>query len=65
MSILHRIMELDAKVFMTKDRYKLGNTISSKVLAFLPYCISAIFRPSKVWCVKCGGKVRSVSATTS
>src|SRR5947209_19604274 len=34
MSILYRIMELDAKVFTTKERYELGNTISSKVLAF-------------------------------
>jgi putative DNA-invertase from lambdoid prophage Rac len=34
MSILHRIMELDAKVFTTKEHYELGNTISSKVLAF-------------------------------
>ena len=34
MSILHRIMELEAKVFTTKERYALGNTISSKVLAF-------------------------------
>src|SRR5438270_8787953 len=34
MSILHRIMETDAKVFTTKERYELGNTISSKVLAF-------------------------------
>src|SRR5438270_4301043 len=34
MSILHRIMETEAKVFTTKERYVLGNTISSKVLAF-------------------------------
>jgi len=34
MSILHRIMETEAKVFTTKERYELGNTISSKVLAF-------------------------------
>jgi len=34
MSILHRIMETEAKVFTTKERYELGNAISSKVLAF-------------------------------
>jgi DNA invertase Pin-like site-specific DNA recombinase len=34
MSILYRIMETGAKVFTTKERYELGNTISSKVLAF-------------------------------
>ncbi len=34
MSILHRIMETEAKAFTTKERYELGNTISSKVLAF-------------------------------
>jgi len=34
MSILHRIMETEAKVFTTKEHYELGNTISSKVLAF-------------------------------
>lgn len=34
MSILHRIMETEAKVFTTKERYELGNTFSSKVLAF-------------------------------
>jgi len=34
MSILHRIMETEAKVFTTKERYELGNTVSSKVLAF-------------------------------
>lgn len=34
MSILHRVMETEAKVFTTKERYELGNTISSKVLAF-------------------------------
>src|SRR5579871_3635179 len=34
MSILHQIMETEAKVFTTKERYELGNTISSKVLAF-------------------------------
>lgn len=34
MSILHWIMETEAKVFTTKERYELGNTISSKVLAF-------------------------------
>jgi putative DNA-invertase from lambdoid prophage Rac len=34
MSILHCIMETEAKVFTTKERYELGNTISSKVLAF-------------------------------
>lgn len=34
MSILYRIMETEAKVFTTKERYELGNTISAKVLAF-------------------------------
>lgn len=34
MSILHQLMETEAKVFTTKERYELGNTISSKVLAF-------------------------------
>ncbi len=34
MSILHRVMERDVQVFTTKERYELGNTISSKVLAF-------------------------------
>ncbi len=34
MSILHRIMKTEAKVFTTKEHYELGNTISSKVLAF-------------------------------
>lgn len=34
MSILHRIMETEARVFTTKERYELGNTISAKVLAF-------------------------------
>jgi len=34
MSILHDCMELDAKVFTTKEGYELGNNINSKVLAF-------------------------------
>lgn len=34
MSILHQLMEREATVFTTKERYELGNTISSKVLAF-------------------------------
>ena len=34
MSILHTLMEKDIKVFTTKERYELGNNISSKVLAF-------------------------------
>jgi putative DNA-invertase from lambdoid prophage Rac len=34
MSILHALMEKDVKVFTTKERYELGNNISSKVLAF-------------------------------
>jgi putative DNA-invertase from lambdoid prophage Rac len=34
MSILHTLMEREVKVFTTKERYELGNTISSKVLAF-------------------------------
>src|ERR671927_1010781 len=34
MSILHTLMEKDVKAFTTKERYELGNNISSKVLAF-------------------------------
>jgi len=34
MSILHTLMEKQAKVFTTKERYELGNNINSKVLAF-------------------------------
>jgi DNA invertase Pin-like site-specific DNA recombinase len=34
MSILHTLMEKEIKVFTTKERYELGNNISSKVLAF-------------------------------
>jgi DNA invertase Pin-like site-specific DNA recombinase len=34
MSILHTLMGKDVKVFTTKERYELGNNISSKVLAF-------------------------------
>jgi putative DNA-invertase from lambdoid prophage Rac len=34
MSILHTLMEKDVKVFTTKERYELGNNISSQVLAF-------------------------------
>ena len=34
MSILHTLMEKEVKVFTTKERMKLGNNISSKVLAF-------------------------------
>ena len=34
MSILHDCMERDIKVITTKEGYELGNTISSKVLAF-------------------------------
>jgi DNA invertase Pin-like site-specific DNA recombinase len=34
MSILHTLMEKDVKVFTSKERYELGNNISSKVLAF-------------------------------
>ena len=34
MSILYTLMEKDMKVFTTKERYELGNNISSKVLAF-------------------------------
>jgi putative DNA-invertase from lambdoid prophage Rac len=33
MSILYTLMEKDVKVFTTKERYELGNNISSKVLA--------------------------------
>jgi len=34
MSILHALMEKQAKVLTTKERYELGNNINSKVLAF-------------------------------
>lgn len=34
MSILHTVMEIEAKVFTTKEGYELGNTINAKVLAF-------------------------------
>ncbi len=34
MSILHSLMEKDVQVYTAKERYELGNTISSKVLAF-------------------------------
>jgi len=34
MSILYQLMEKDVKVFTVKERYELGNTINSKVLAF-------------------------------
>lgn len=34
MSILHSLMEKQAKVYTTKERYELGNNINSKVLAF-------------------------------
>ncbi len=34
MSILFTLMEKDVQVFTAKERYELGNTISSKVLAF-------------------------------
>ena len=34
MSILHLLMQKDVKVFTAKERYELGNNISSKVLAF-------------------------------
>ena len=34
MSILHTLMEKEVKVLTTKERYELGNNISSKVLAF-------------------------------
>jgi DNA invertase Pin-like site-specific DNA recombinase len=34
MSILYQLMEKDIKVFTVKERYELGNTINSKVLAF-------------------------------
>jgi len=34
MSILHTLMEKQAKVFTTKEQYELGNNINSKVLAF-------------------------------
>ena len=34
MSILHNLMEMQVKVFTTKERYELGNNINSKVLAF-------------------------------
>jgi len=34
MSILHTLMEKQAKIFTTKEKYELGNNINSKVLAF-------------------------------
>src|SRR6266496_5359105 len=34
MSILHTLMEKSVQVYTTKERYELGNNISSKVLAF-------------------------------
>lgn len=34
MSILHRLMEKQVKVYTAKERYELGNNINSKVLAF-------------------------------
>src|SRR5438128_1100252 len=34
MSILHTLMEKQAKVYTTKEKYELGNNINSKVLAF-------------------------------
>lgn len=34
MSILHKLMEKQARVFTCKERYELGNNINSKVLAF-------------------------------
>lgn len=34
MSILHAFMDVEAKVFTTKEGYELGNTINAKVLAF-------------------------------
>src|SRR6266536_1181550 len=34
MSILHTLMEKNVQVYTTKERYELGNNISSKVLAF-------------------------------
>jgi DNA invertase Pin-like site-specific DNA recombinase len=47
MSILHRLMETEAKVFTTKERYELGNTISSKVLAFA-FALSAEIERSMI-----------------
>lgn len=34
MSVLHLLMEKEVKVYTVKERYELGNNISSKVLAF-------------------------------
>jgi DNA invertase Pin-like site-specific DNA recombinase len=47
MSILHRVMDTEAKVFTTKERYELGNTISSKVLAFA-FALSAEIERSMI-----------------
>jgi len=44
MSILHTLMEKEVKVFTTKERYELGNNISSKVLAFA-FSLSAEIEP--------------------
>src|SRR4029453_605366 len=43
MSILHTLMKKDVKVFTPKERYELGNNISSKVLAFAFSCIGQQF----------------------
>src|SRR3712207_4140005 len=43
MSILHTLMEKEARVFTTKERYELGNNINSKVLAFA-FSLSAEIR---------------------
>jgi DNA invertase Pin-like site-specific DNA recombinase len=47
MSILHTLMEKDVKVYTTKERYELGNNISSKVLAFA-FSLSAEFERSMI-----------------
>jgi DNA invertase Pin-like site-specific DNA recombinase len=47
MSILHTLMEKQVKVYTTKERYELGDTISSKVLAFA-FSISAEIERSMI-----------------
>jgi DNA invertase Pin-like site-specific DNA recombinase len=59
MSILHTLMEKDVKVFTTKERYELGNNISSKVLAFA-FSLSAEIERSMI-----SSRTREALQTTS
>jgi DNA invertase Pin-like site-specific DNA recombinase len=47
MSMLHTLMDKEVKVFTTKERYELGNNISSKVLAFA-FALSAEIERSMI-----------------